>query len=191
MTGPIVRITKRELRSSRAAVAIIAAIVVAFLAVYCLLEAMLSLLGQPAWLVDPLTAARGLSELPAGISPALLAVIGALIFFLGAGFFLNGLLAGRRARHLIEDPRIGVVVDDEVVASALARKARMAAGVTREQVMVVVSARNAQVNVRPTSGITLDEASIQAEVEAEVSAMRLNPTLAVTVNLATTGVVGV
>lgn len=191
MTGPISRITKRELRSSRAAVAITAAIVVALVAVYCMLEAMLSLLGQPSWLVDPLTAARGLSELPAGISPALLAVIGVLIFLIGAVFFLNGLLTGRRARHLIEDSRIGVVVDDEVVASALARKARIAAGVTREQVMVVVSARSAQVNVRPTSGITLDEASIQAEVEAEVSAMRLNPALVVTVNLATTGVVGV
>lgn len=184
-------ILKRETRSSRALISIVAAILVALLAVYGLLEAMLRVLGQPAWLIDPLTAAQSLAQLPAGTMPALLLAIGALVFLLGLVFFINSVVPGRRARHVIPDPRVAVVVDDEVVASALAKRARLAAGVTREQVMVVVSARSVQVNIRPTSGIPLDEARIQAAVEAELDAMALQPSPAVKVHLANTGVIGV
>jgi len=191
MTGHQERIIKRESYSSRAVISTFAAIVVALLALYALLESMLRVLGQTAWLIDPPTAAKRLSELPAGISPALLAVIGVLVFLLGLMFFLNAVVPGRRARHVIPDRRIAVVVDNEVIASALARRARIAAGVMREQIMVVVSARTVQVNIRPTSGIALDEAQIQAAVEAELDAMALEPALTVTVHLAATGVVGV
>lgn len=184
-------ILKRESRSSRARISIVAAILVALLALYGLLEAMLRVLGQPAWLIEPLTAAQRLSRLPEGILPAMLLAIGVLVFLVGLVFFANAVVPGRRARHVIPDPRVAVVVDDEVIASALAKRARLAAGVTREQVMVVVSARTVQVNVRPTSGILLDVAQIQAAVEAELDAMGLAPTPSVRVHLANSGVIGV
>lgn len=184
-------ILKRESRSSRARISIVAAILVALLALYGLLEAMLRVLGQPAWLIEPLTAAQRLSRLPEGILPAMLLAIGVLVFLVGLVFFANAVVPGRRARHVIPDPRVAVVVDDEVIASALAKRARLAAGVTREQVMVVVSARTVQVNVRPTSGILLDVAQIQAAVEAELDAMALAPTPSVRVHLANSGVIGV
>ena len=77
--------------------------------------------------------------LPDGVPPLLLGVTGAVMAMAGLFFFLNAVLPGRRARHLLPDRRAAVVVDDEVIASALARRARLAANVTQEQVMVIVS----------------------------------------------------
>ena len=149
------RILKRETHSSRAVVSVIAAVLVMAVCGYALLETAVRAIGQPPWLVDPQTAAERVVALPAGIPPLLLGVTGAVIAMAGLFFFLNAVLPGRRARHLLPDRRAAVVVDDEVIAAALARRARLAANVSQEQVMVVVSRNQVMVNVRPTSGVPL------------------------------------
>jgi hypothetical protein len=177
------RILHRETHSSRAAVATAAAVLVIGLAAYGLLEAAVHAIGQPAWLIEPQVAAERLVALPAGISPLLLGAIGAVLAMFGLVFFLNGVLPGRRARHLL-------VVDDEVIASSLARRARLAANVTPEQVMVMVSQRQVVVNVRPTSGVPVDEDAVLAAVQSELDAMELEPAPEVLVNVASSGVIG-
>lgn len=184
------RILRRETHSSRAGAAGIAAVLVIVLCVYALLESAVRALGQPPWLIDPGTAAERIIALPAGISPLLLGASGAVIAMFGLFFFLHAVLPGRRARHLLRDPRIAVVVDDEVLASALARRARLAANVTQEQVMVVVSQRQVVVNVRPTSGSPVSEEAVLAAVHAELEEMSPVPLPEVRVNLGTSGVVG-
>lgn len=185
------RILSRETHSARSGAAVVAAILVAAGAVYALLEMTLGALGQPAWLLHPMEAAERIAGLPGATPTPLLGAAGALVALIGLISLCNGLLPGRRARHVIVHPRVAIVVDNEVIASALAKSARMAAGVTREQVMVVVSARTVQVNVRPTSGIRLSEDRIRAAVEAELNAMALEPAPVVIVNLAESGVIGV
>ncbi|WP_284754680.1 DUF6286 domain-containing protein [Arthrobacter sp. efr-133-R2A-120] len=184
------RILKRETRSSRAGMAGLAAAVVIAACVYALLESALRAIGQPPWLIDPQTAAERLTALPGGISPLLLGSLGGVVAMVGLIFFLNAVLPGRKSRHLLEDPRAGVVVDDEVIASALARAARTAANVTQEQVMVVVSQRLVVVNVRPTSGVPLHEERVLAAVEDELQKMAPSPMPSVRVNVATSGVIG-
>ncbi|MGO4857206.1 DUF6286 domain-containing protein [Arthrobacter sp. 2MCAF14] len=184
------RILKRETRSSRAGMAGLAAALVIAACVYALLESALRAIGQPPWLIDPQTAAERLTALPGGISPLLLGALGGVVAMVGLIFFLNAVLPGRKSRHLLEDPRTGVVVDDEVIASALARAARTAANVTQEQVMVVVSQRLVVVNVRPTSGVPLHEERILAAVEDELQKMAPSPMPSVRVHVATSGVIG-
>ena len=188
------RILRRETRSTRAAVATAAAVLVIVLAAYGLLEAGVHAVGQPAWLIEPQVAAERLVALPAGISPLLLGTIGAVLAMVGLVFLLNGVLPGRRARHRMGGgPGAGapaVVVDDEVIASSLARRARLAANVTPEQVMVVVSRRQVMVNVRPTSGVPVNQDSVLAAVRSEVDDMALDPSPEVRVNVATSGVIG-
>ncbi|UKA63124.1 DUF6286 domain-containing protein [Arthrobacter sp. FW306-04-A] len=184
------RILKRETRSSRAGIAVLAAVLVIAACVYALLESALRAIGQPPWLIDPQTAAERLIALPEGISPLLLGSLGGVVAMVGLIFFLNAVLPGRKSRHLLQDPRAGVVVDDEVIASALARAARAAANVTQEQVMVVVSQRQVLVNVRPTSGVPVHEERILAAVENELQKMAPSPMPAVRVNVATSGVIG-
>ncbi len=184
------RILRRETRSSRAGMAGLAAALVIAACVYALLESALRAIGQPPWLIDPQTAAERLTVLPGGISPLLLGALGGVVAMVGLIFFLNAVLPGRKSRHLLEDPRAGVVVDDEVIASALARAARTAANVTQEQVMVVVSQRLVVVNVRPTSGVPLHRERILAAVEDELQRMAPLPMPTVRVNAATSGVIG-
>jgi hypothetical protein len=184
------RILKRETRSSRAGMAGLAAALVIAACVYALLESALRAIGQPPWLIDPQTAAERLTALPGGTSPLLLGALGGVVAMVGLIFFLNAVLPGRKSRHLLQDPRAGVVVDDEVIASALARAARTAANVTQEQVMVVVSQRLVVVNVRPTSGVPLREERILAAVEDELQRMAPSPMPSVRVNVATSGVIG-
>ena len=184
------RVLARETTSSRAFAAAIAAILVIALCGYALLETAVRAVGQPPWLIDPQTAADRITALPAGVAPLLLGVTGAVVFAAGLFFFLNAVLPGRRARHILADPRAAVVVDDEVIASALARRARLAANVTQEQVMVVVSRRQVLVNVRPTSGVPLREADVLEAVQAELRDMAPSPMPEVRVNLASSGVIG-
>jgi Family of unknown function (DUF6286) len=184
------KVLARETSSSRASAAVIAAVLVIVLCGYALLETAVRAVGQPPWLIDPDTAAERITALPGGIAPLLLGVIGVVLLAAGLFFFLNAVLPGRRARHVLADPRAAVVVDDEVIASALARRARLAANVTREQVMVVVSRRQVLVNIRPTSGVPLREADVQAAVQAELRDMAPSPLPEVRVNLASAGVIG-
>lgn len=191
MSDFMTRVLRRETHSPRSGLSVVAAILVTLAAIYALLESVLAALGQPTWLVHPLDALTWIADLPGSYPPILLGAAGFLLALVGLIFLGNGLLPGRRARHVIDNPRVAIVVDDEVIASALAKCARMAAGVTREQVMVVVSARLVQVNVRPTSGIRLSEQKIQAAVESQLADMELDPRPAVTVKLASSGVIGV
>jgi hypothetical protein len=184
------RILARETTFSRAGVSIIAAALVILFCGYALLESAVRAIGQPPWLIAPQTAAERIIALPQGIPPLLLGAIGAVTLMAGLFFFLNAVLPGRRARHVLPDRRAGVVVDDEVIASALARRARLAANVTQEQVMVVVSQRQAVVNVRPTSGIPVSESAVLAAVQEELLHMAPAPMPEVRVNLASSGVIG-
>lgn len=184
------RILKRETRPSRAAASVIAAGLVIVLCVYALLETAVRAVGQPPWLVDPQTAADNIVALPDGVPPLLLGVTGAVLAMVGLFFFLNAVLPGRRARHLLPDRRAAVVVDDEVIASALARRARLAANVTQEQVMVVVSRSRVLINLRPTSGIPLRTDAVLAAVRAELQEMGPSPMPEVRINVASAGVIG-
>lgn len=194
-SGPDMRrILYRETHSSRAAVSVAAAILVLVLAAYGVLEAGVHALGQPAWLIESQIAAQRIVDLPAGISPLLLVATGAVLTMVGLIFLLNGILPGRRARHLLAPGRgsgsRAVVVDDEVIASSLARRARLAANVTPEQVMVVVSQRQVLVNVRPTSGVPVDQDRILSAVRDELDQMLLEPAPVARVNVTPSGVIG-
>ncbi|WP_026821059.1 DUF6286 domain-containing protein [Arthrobacter castelli] len=185
------RIIRRETHASRAVASIFAAILVCIVAVYVLFEASLKVFGQEPWLVDPDLSWQWIRNLPDSADSLLLGASGALIVLLGLFFFLNGVLPGRRSRHVIPNPRAAVIVDHEVVASSLARRARTEAGVTREQVVVSVSRRLVEVNVRPTSGIPVDEAAIAEAVEDELRRTSVEPMPDVRVKLAPIGVIGV
>jgi hypothetical protein len=186
------RVVHRETHSSRAAVSVVAAVLVMGLAGYGLLESAVHAIGQPAWLIEPQLAAERIVALPAGLPPLLLGAGGAVVAMVGLFFLLNAVLPGRRARHVLNggDSSTAVVVDDEVIASALARSARPAANVTPEQVMVVVSQRQVIVNVRPTSGIPVTEQAVLAAVEDELREMSLDPLPEVRVNVSSAGVIG-
>jgi len=183
-------VTRRELTPSRSLAALLAGVLIILLCVYLMLESVLALFRLPGWLIDPDRALDWIASLPQGGPAPVLALGGAVVAMVGLFFLLGGLFPGRRARHSMPHPGLAVVVDDEVVASTLARRARLAANVSSAQVMVTVAQSQVVVNVRPTSGLRVIPEAVQQAVTDELESMVLEPRPTVTVNIASTGVVG-
>lgn len=187
LTSEVIR---RETHSSRAVPSTILAVIIILVCLYVMLEAALKALGQAPWLVGPETAAGWVGSLPAGVPGTVLAAAGALLFLIGLIFFLAAVLPGRKARLSIPNERAAVVVDAEVLASSLARRARVAAGVTPEQVLVTIGRRLVEVQVRPTSGIPVSADSVRTAVEDELERTAVDPLPEVRVLVAESGVIG-
>lgn len=194
MTDETTRLTseviRRETHSSRAVPSTVVAVLVILACLYVMLEAALKALGQDPWLLGPEAAGAWIGSLPAGVPPTVLTAAGALIFLIGLLFFLAAIVPGRKARLSIPNGRAAVVVDAEVLASSLARRARVAAGVTPEQVLVTIGRRLVEVQVRPTSGIPVSEQSVQSAVEDELRRTDIDPVPEVRVAIAQSGVIG-
>jgi len=83
-----------------------------------------------------------------------------------------------------------LVMDDQVLAAALARRARLEAAVGPGQVLVVVNREQIDVQVRPTSGTPLGPSMIVAGLEDELRINAVEPMPRITVRIAESGVIG-
>lgn len=184
------RIVRRETHASRTVAAMVAAFLGILFCLYVLLEATLQALGQDAWLTDPGALGAWLAGLPAGADSAVLGLSGLLILVAGLVLFLLAVLPGRRARYALPNPRAAVVVDAEVLASSLARRARLTAGVTPEQVLVTVGRGRVDVRIRPTSGVPVNGETVEQAVAEELRLTGLQPQPEVRVQVSTLGVIG-
>lgn len=190
-------IVHRETHSSRAVPATIAAALIGLSCLYALLESTLKAFGEDPWLLGPEALGQWLSGLPdtfsvrpGSVDHLVLGLAGTLALLTGLLFLGQAVLPGRRTRHSIPNSRAAVVVDAEVLASSLARSARLAAGVTLEQVMVTVARRVVQVRLRPTSGTPVDGDQIRRVIEEELRRTGVEPTPDVQVSVTAAGVVG-
>lgn len=184
------KLQSHELHSARSAAAVIAALLVTAVCLYFMFEAAMKSLGQDVWIRSPGEWGTWLAGLPDSANPLVLAAGSLVVLALGLFFLLHGILPGRRARHAIPQERAIVVIDDGVLASTLARRARTEAAVTPEQVVVIVTRNHVSVQLRPTSGIGIDAAAVHAAVEDEIRTNRIEPVPDVRVQVAETGVVG-
>jgi hypothetical protein len=184
------RLERRELHSPRSGASIVAALAVTAVCLYLMFEAAMKSLGQDVWIRSPEQWWNWLAGLPGTAEPIVLAGGSMVLLGLGQNFLLQGILPGRRARHALPDPRAVVVVDNEVIAATLARRARTEAAIAPEQVLVVVSRSLVEVQVRPTSGIPVDPDRVRAAVEDELRQNRIDPVPDVRVRVAESGVLG-
>lgn len=184
------RFVRRELHSSRAVASVVTGVLLISGCLLLLFEAVLRAVGDEPFLLDVEAAVALLGRLPDGVPPSLLVAASLLLLALGAVLVLLAVLPGRRARYAVPNERAAVVVDAEVVASSLARRARVAAGVAPEQVLVTVGRRTVRVQVRPTSGIPVDADAVRAAVADDLGRLGVEPAPRITVLVADTGVVG-
>ncbi|MCI0158733.1 DUF6286 domain-containing protein [Leifsonia shinshuensis] len=189
-TGSIhARIQRRETHSPRAILAIVIATILILVFAWLALELMLSLLHLPALLVAPtdmLTATARLATYP----PAVVASAAVLVTVIGLVLIIAALAPGRRARHLIDTERAVTVVDNEVIASALARTAAEAGGVARDNALVTVSYRRAVIRITPTSGVPVSFAAVTEAVTEQLQSFGLRPPVTARVVIDAAGKVG-
>lgn len=101
--------------------------------------------------------------------PTTLIGLGAAALVLAVIAIALALLPGRRARRARTTPRLAVLVDDGVLADAVADAVALREGLDRRQVAVQMAPRMARVRVTPTSGVAVDERRVAATAEATMS----------------------
>jgi hypothetical protein len=170
------RIARRETHSPRSVLAIILAVLLVIVAAWAIAETVLAMLDERALLVAPADASQslvGASTLPVGV----LIAAGIVLLVVGLLLMVAALTAGRRARHVIVTDRAVTVVDDDVIASALARHASYAGGTSPDNTVVTVSRRRAVVGVIPASGREAPSGAILDAVEEQLRTYGLTPAL--------------
>jgi hypothetical protein len=174
MTSPALRrVVRRETHSPRTVAMFVAVILLILALAYIGLEIVLSLLAQPALLLGPAAAAGWLVGLPTA-QPAGLVIAGSVVLaIIGLIFIWLAVTPGRLSRHTIDAGDRAVVVDNGVIASALAQHLAEETGLARDDVTVGVGHRSIDVTVRPGVGIPVDKAAVQSAAEAEIETYRL------------------
>lgn len=183
------RTVRRELHPPRSvaavAVLVIAAIVTAWLAT----ESVLVLADAAPLLITPRALAEGLAAAD-GTPVWLLGVIGGVAAVVGLVLLGLALSPGRRGRRSRHSERAAVVIDDAVIAGALAGAVARTAGLPRSQVRVSVGRRDVMIDVTPTSGLALDRAALADTAGAALERYALEPALSVRVRISEHGSVG-
>lgn len=183
-------IRERELTSGRSPAAITAAALVILVCLYALFEAALKALGQEPLVATPETWWLWISTLPGNLEPAGLGAIGLASALFGLLLLVHGLRRGRRARHSLACEDAILIVDDQVLAASLARRARAEAGVGPGQVLVTVNGERVEVQLSPTSGTPVNPAAVVAGLEDELRLNLVEPVPRVYLRVAERGVVG-
>lgn len=174
MSTPVLRrVVRRETHSPRTVATFVAVILLILALAYIGLEIALSLAAQPALLLGPAAAGGWLVGLPTA-QPAGLVIAGSVILALiGVVFVWLAVAPGRLSKHTIDAGHRAVVVDNGVIASALAQHLSEETGLARESITVGVGHRSVDVTVRPGAGVPLEKSAVQSAAEAELQTYRL------------------
>lgn len=184
------RLIRRETHSSRAVPSIVAASLLIAVFLWLALESVLWLLKDQPVLASPAQMLRWLIELPANTTQAGMVAAGAGLGIVALLLLGLALGSGRRQRRALGSARAAVVVDHEVIAAAVSKAARRAAGLAPGQVTTTVGGRSVRVQVRLTSGEPLAVEDIQAAVDGELAAYALDRPVRSSVHILNEGAVG-
>jgi len=183
------RILRRETHSSRSGAAIVVLVLLALVAAYVGVEAVYAALGMHALLFSPVGVLATLLT-AASTESGLVIAAGAGAAVVGVILIAIGISPGRRGRHTIDDARVAVVVDDQVIAASLSRAARTAAGLSPGQVTTWVARRSARITITPASGVRADDDAVLAAARAELEATAYRPSVTPDVKITSTGRLG-
>lgn len=187
--SPYRRIVRRETHSPRSALAITIAAAGIGLLAWIGTESVLRMLGQAPLLSAPgdtASAVAGADSLPPGI----LTAGGVVTALIGLLLLITAFTPGRRAKHSFTTDRSAVVMDDEIIASSLARRAAHAARVSPDNARVTLSRRRASVVLRPSSGFAVDRDAVQQASDDELRHIAAVPAISPRVLVAADGKVG-
>lgn len=183
------RIVRRETHSPRtvaaASVAIVLVVALAWLAV----EGILHLLGMRPLLLSPRAQLTALAAAPSAGTPLLVAVA-AIAGVVGVVLVALAVLPGRRPRRVLLGERAVVVADDEMLASALARRASRAAAVSPDAVTVSLGRRTGVVRIAPVSGMRVNRDEVRNAVADEFDRAHSTGPMRFSILVSPTGKVG-
>ena len=181
------RFLRRETSAPRTPSVVVAMVLLLVLAAAVGTAAVVALLDERIAGVDPRAVVDAAVRAPDGLVAAVVIAVGAAIALLGLWFLLHGVLPARRPRHVIRSARLGVVVDDEVLASAAARAARSATRLAPDAAVGSVGRRTLDVVLLPASGVDVPVVAATEAVERELATVDAVPPLTARVRVRSTG----
>lgn len=181
------RIVRRETSAPRTPTVVVAMVLLLVVAAAVGTAAVVALLDERIAGVDPRAVVDAGVRAPDGLVDAVVIAVGAAIALLGLWFLLRGVLPARRPRHTIRSARLGVVVDDEVLASAAARAARSATRLAPDAAVGSVGRLTLDVVLLPASGVDVAVVAATEAVERELAAVDAVPPLTARVRVRSTG----
>ncbi|RFA10912.1 hypothetical protein B7R54_18135 [Subtercola boreus] len=183
------RLNRRETHSPLSGLAIVLAVIAILVLAYLGVESVLRVLGAAPLLAAPATLAQGVTDAPSYPSWTLIAG-GIVVALVGLVFVITAFSGARRARHTLTSERSATVIDNEVIASALARHAARAANISPDNTSVTVTHRTAVVHVTPASGSSVDKAAVASAVDEQLAAYALKPGIRSRIVISSNGKVG-
>ena len=177
------RVIRRETHAARTAPAVVVAAVAAVVSVAVVVAGVW-------WTVDAGardSASRWWADASSVVPSAVLVAGGAVAVLIALLLAASALLPGGRARRARTTDRVAVVIDDGVLADAVADAVSLDAGVERGRVSVTLTRREVHVRVTPTSGLALDEAGVAVASDRVIAALGL--ALKTRVSVASSGVI--
>ncbi|AZS44681.1 DUF6286 domain-containing protein [Microbacterium oleivorans] len=174
MTTPVLRrVVRRETHSPRSVAFAVVVLLGIILALYVAVELILALAAQPALFVRPMAALQWLAGLPSSVPVAAGVAGGLVVAALGLWLVVLAVSPGRLSKHEMDAGGRVAVVDNGVVASALAQRVSDETGIARDRVTVGVAHRSVDVTVRPGAGIPIEKAQVTSLAEAEIASLKL------------------
>lgn len=176
MTDTVLRtVVRRETHSPRTAAMLVVVVLLLLALAYAAVEIILDLSGAQPLLVAPGEALNAVVAAPTALMPVAFIVGGIILALIGLIVLVLALKPGRLSRHEMSWGERAVVVDNGVVASALAQHLSNESGIARDDIVVGVAHRSVDVAVRPPVGIPVDEAQLRRIVDEEVTSYKLSP----------------
>ncbi|WZH38042.1 MAG: DUF6286 domain-containing protein [Microbacterium enclense] len=176
MTDAVLRtVVRRETHSPRTVAMLVVVVLLLLGLAYAAVEIILALFGRPPLLVAPGAALSAVVSAPTALLPVAFIVGGGVLALIGLLVLVLALKPGRLSRHEMAWGERAVVVDNGVVASALAQHLSNESGIARDDIVVGVAHRTVDVTVRPPVGIPVDEAQLRRIVDDEIATYKLSP----------------
>jgi hypothetical protein len=178
MSEPVLRrVVRRETHSPRSVAFAVVVLLTIVACLYLAVETALSLASQPALLVRPIDALAWLAALPTDIPVGTVIAGGLAVAVVGALLILLAVSPGRLSKHEMDAGDRAALVDNGVLAAAIAQRVSDEVGLARDRVTVGVAHRSVDVSVAPGAGVPVDRAQVSAVAEAELSTFKLTRSL--------------
>jgi hypothetical protein len=164
------RMQRRSVHRSRSTAVSVALAVLALVAIWVGLEAVLAAVGAHPLLVDPQSAVdAALRPTTAGTTITVAAAV--VLAAIGVVLVVLAVAPGRMHRRPVALERAVVVVDDRIVASTAVNAAGQAAGIGPDQIEAWTRGKTVGVRIRPTTGIPVNEQTVEHAVAERLAAL--------------------
>lgn len=160
------RVLRRETHPSRTGASVVVASILSVLLIAAIIVCV--------WVFVSPSFREGLTAWFTSVSSALdepvaLIVAGLLAVLLAVLLLCFALLPGRRARRGRTTDRVALLVDDGVLADAVAHAVAARCGIGRGQVSATIDRRVVTVRLTPTSGVLIDQDAANESAEATLA----------------------